>query len=150
MIEPGRLSHKKIPELETIVLLRTKLSLFELGEEISTKFFENKIRLGNYEEWLFDEHESLYVDFAGLRYILVEHAGKDNMPIRGEFIFCVDLLVPVAGWRDVANDNWGPRVNVSAFYGAQLALLGLKDTTVAYQSDSREYITIWGTRQDAA
>ncbi len=146
MIELGRLLHKKIPELETIVLLRTKLSLFELGEEISTKFFENKIRLGNYEEWLFDEYESLYVDFAGLRHILVEHVGKDNLPIRGEFIFSVNLLVPVADWNDVAYDNWGPRVNVSAFYGAQLAQLNLKDTTVAYKDNSGEFITLRGTR----
>ncbi len=35
--------NRRIPELEAIVLLKTKLSLFELGNEISAKFFDNKI-----------------------------------------------------------------------------------------------------------
>ncbi|MBQ9813648.1 MAG: hypothetical protein IJM54_10105 [Thermoguttaceae bacterium] len=132
--------NRRIPELEAIVLLKTKLSLFELGNEISAKFFDNKICLGNYEEWLFDgECESIYVDFAGLRYILVEHIDKGNTPIKGEFIFAVEFMSPVDGWTV---DSWHGYVNVSAFYGAQLAKLNLKDTTVAYKNEDGVFITL--------
>ena len=68
---------KKIPFLKAAVLLKTSLSLFELGNEISLKFFDGKIHLGNYEECtLWEESEALEVDFAGMRYVLVQTVTK--------------------------------------------------------------------------
>lgn len=141
---------KEVPELWSVVQLNTSMTLFELGREISLKLFENKIQLGNYEEWLFDgECESLYVDFASIRYILVEHVGNNDLPIPGEYIFGIELL-PIKHEKDTRSysnlqwtyADWGPRVDMSAFYAMILYQSNLEHVTITYRDSSGDMITL--------
>ena len=143
---------KKIPFLKAAVLLKTSLSLFELGDEISLKFFDGKIHLGNYEECSFwEESEALEVDFAGMRYVLVQTVTNDvnELPISGSFIFSVEFKAPVNNW---SFEYWGPYIDctgVSAYYAAQLAKLDLKATTVSFRDEETgEWITLENLKEE--
>ncbi|MBP5620431.1 MAG: hypothetical protein J6X44_00295 [Thermoguttaceae bacterium] len=135
-----QLLNSKIPYLQATLLLKTTLSLFKMGEEISFKFFDGKISLGNYNDCLvYEGCEGLYVDYAGLRYMLVKHVDNNDLIIPNEFIFSVNSLPPMSNWTF---DCWGKLVNISAFYGAQFVLLNLKETVVAYKDENDIFVTL--------
>ncbi len=147
-----QLLNERIPFLKAAVLLKSSLSLFELGKEISAKFFEDKIYLDNYEECSFwEESEALEVDFAGVHYVLVQTVTNDikEIPIPGLFIFSVSFQPPTSNWTF---ENWGPYIDhtgVSAYYAAQLAKLDLKATTVSFHDEETgEWITLENSKEE--